>query len=202
MHWNACCCAHWQWLPHSVGRVISNHVVELVSLYRSLAELAGIEAAVEAGVAGTSFAPLLRNAEPVYDVGAAPPGPNGGGLALSQMTRCAKASANATLVQGFDPCAKTPGQARAYTFMGYSLRSSAWRLTLWAKWDPETLCPVWADPANTVELYDHRTDTAALDLDSFENVNVAADPANAAVLREMTTLAHAQFGSPGCTKPA
>ena len=28
------------WLPHSVGRVVSGSVVELVSLYKSLAELA------------------------------------------------------------------------------------------------------------------------------------------------------------------
>ena len=46
---------------------------------------------------------------------------------------------------------------------------------------------------------DHREDNvAALDLDSFENVNVAPDPANAQVVRDMTALAHARFGSPGC----
>ena len=53
--------------------------------------------------------------------------------------------------------------------------------------DHITLCPDWADPDNQVELYDHRTDTTPLDLDSFENVNVATDAANAGVLQELTT---------------
>ena len=53
--------------------------------------------------------------------------------------------------------------------------------------DHVTLCPDWADPDNQVELYDHRTDTTPLDLDSFENVNVATDAANAGVLQELTT---------------
>jgi hypothetical protein len=94
------------------GRVTSV-VVELVSVYRSIAELAGITA-VESSVEGTSFASVLRNKEPVYDAGSAPAF---GGVALSQMTRCAKATANATLSQGYDPCCKTPGKASLYTFM-------------------------------------------------------------------------------------
>lgn len=184
------------WLPHSVGRVVSENIVELVSLYRSVAELAGIPS-VEPGVAGTSFASLLRNPEPVYgaEVGVEA---MGGGLALSQMTRCAKASDNLTQAEGYDPCAKTPNAARLYTFMGYSIRSISWRMTIWARWNSTTLCPDWTDPANQVELYDHREDHTPLDLDSFENINVATDPANVAVLCTMTKFIHAHFGSPGC----
>ena len=184
------------WLPHSVGRVTSV-VVELVSVYRSIAELAGITS-VESSVEGTSFASVLRNKEPVYDAGSAPAF---GGVALSQMTRCAKATANATLSQGYDPCCTTPGKASLYTFMGYSLRSETWRLTIWARWDNVTLCPDWADPGNAVELYDHRTDTTPLDLDSFENVNVATDAANAGVLQQLTTQVHSLFGSRNCKRP-
>jgi hypothetical protein len=84
--------------------------------------------------------------------------------------------------------------------MGYSLRSETWRLTIWARWDNVTLCPDWADPGNAVELYDHRTDTTPLDLDSFENVNVATDAANAGVLQQLTTQVHSLFGSRNCKR--
>ena len=109
-------------------------------------------------MAGTSFASLLRNTQPVYDAAVAPAAtPGGGGLALSQMTRCAKASANLTRLRGYDPCAKTPGAASLYSFMGYSIRSTTWRLTVWARWDHATLCPDWADRANQLELCECQT---------------------------------------------
>ena len=109
-------------------------------------------------MAGTSFASLLRNTQPVYDAAVAPATtPGGGGLALSQMTRCAKASANLTRLRGYDPCAKTPGAASLYSFMGYSIRSTTWRLTVWARWDHATLCPDWADRANQLELCECQT---------------------------------------------
>ena len=51
------------WRSGSAGRVVASPV-ELVSLYRSLAELAGIPTtAIESTVQGTSFAPLMIDAE-------------------------------------------------------------------------------------------------------------------------------------------
>lgn len=49
--------------------------------------------------------------------------------------------------------------------MGYSVRTGAWRLTIWARWNSTTLCPDWAHRSNALELYDHRQDNAPLDLD-------------------------------------
>ncbi len=56
--------------------------------------------------------------------------------------------------------------------MGYSMRTDRYRFTLWQKRqkDHETVA---------VELYDHR-------LDPGENVNIAADPANAALVETLT----------------
>ena len=76
-----------------------------------------------------------------------------------------------------------------------------WRKNGVFRRDHVTLCPDWADPDNQVELYDHRTDTTPLDLDSFENVNVATDAANAGVLQELTTQVHSLFGSRNCKRP-
>ena len=140
------------WLPRSIG-AISAQVVELVSLYRTLAELAGVQE-VEASVQGHSFANLLITGDQTVGRSGGGGGPEDGliGYALSQMTRCAKASANATQLHGFDPCAKTPGARKGYTYMGYSVRSSEWRLSIWTRWDNVTQCPDWDDPSNVVEL--------------------------------------------------
>ena len=81
--------------------------------------------------------------------------------------------------------------------MGYSLRSAEWRLSIWAAWDNATMCPRWSDSSNQVELYDHRNDTAIADFDSTENVNVASEPTNQAVLQELTDAVH-RFFAEGC----
>ena len=47
------------------------------------------------------------------------------------------------------------------------------------------------------ELYDHRNDTAVVDFDSTENVNVARDPANGEVVQQLTGAAH-RFFAEGC----
>ena len=116
------------WLPKSAGAV-STAVVELVSLYRTLAELAGI-GEVETSVQGHSFASVLANGGEYDGLALAPradPGGQGGpvGYALSQMTRCAKANASATAALGYDPCAKTPGAAKGYTCRMVILSRSA-----------------------------------------------------------------------------
>ena len=190
------------WVNGSAGRAVFD-VVELVSLYRSLAELSGVPStAIEPGVEGTSFAPLIA--------GGAGGGGRGRGRglgavrgeqhALSQMTRCAQKTPGATQALGYYPCTTTAGGAMLYTFQGYSVRSAEWRFTLWARWNATTLCPEWGSPDNQMELYDHRNDTEALDLDDFENVNVAASSENAGVVKKMMALVRTRFGSANCSQ--
>ena len=81
--------------------------------------------------------------------------------------------------------------------MGYTLRTASWRLSIWARWDNSSMCPDWGNPSNQVELYDHRNDTAVVDFDSTENVNVARDPANGEVVQQLTGAAH-RFFAEGC----
>ena len=52
--------------------------------------------------------------------------------------------------------------------MGYSVRNSEWRLSLWAAWNASSRCPDWTHPDNVLELYDHRLDHAAADFDGTE----------------------------------
>lgn len=60
-----------------------------------------------------------------------------------------------------------------FDYMGYSVRTPAWRYTLWVHWDNATLAPVWGGPS-AEELYGHVDDTSS-SFDRWENVNVAAD---------------------------
>eukprot|EP01046_Picozoa_sp_COSAG06_P043343 COSAG06_NODE_5665_length_3334_cov_2.489026_1_plen_229_part_00 len=219
--------------------------------YKTLSELAGIPpATIEPSVQGTSFAHLLTGLpSPSAPLAAVAPSAHpepGNGFALSQMTRCVPEGPNcaptpsggpgchanpATTV--YAPCGGTGG-TREYSYMGYSLRSAEWRLSIWTTWSNTTMCPNWSDSSNQLvrkhaivsqpsyrqqafaktssrliqrnveektassqELYDHRNDTAIADFDATENVNVASDPRNAAVLQELTDAVH-KFFAEGC----
>jgi hypothetical protein len=132
------------WLPHSVGAV-SSSVVELVSLYRTVVELAGMDpASIESSVQGRSFAALVKGgggigasietsataarvatAATPSDETSVRPGSsqdksNGESYALSQMTRCGNGDPQTSV---YIPCTKTkPTKSSNYTYMGYSVR--------------------------------------------------------------------------------
>ena len=191
--------------PASAGQV-SAELVELVDLYRTLADLAGLPSppATPAGrpddhssVQGKSLVPVLDQfgGGPALDRTAFP------GVALSQMTRCASGVTDFG-AEKYYPClsnaAPLPDVRRAYDFMGYSVRSATWRLTMWFPWNRTTLCPEWEREHTTMrELYDHRGDSALYDVENFENENVAADPAHRAVLANLSAVIHGAFGE-GC----
>lgn len=133
--------------------------------YKTLSELTGIPpATIEPSVQGTSFAYLLTgvpppSSPPAAGAPSAHPEP-GNGFALSQMTRCVPEGPNcaptpsggpgchanpATTV--YAPCGGTGG-TREYSYMGYSLRSAEWRLSIWTTWSNTTMCPNWSDSSN------------------------------------------------------
>ena len=70
--------------------------------------------------------------------------------------------------------------------MGYSLRTDTHRFIQWMVWDGAKLRPHW-DRVVAIELYDHSM-TNQFDnsyLDETENENMAADPANAELVKQM-----------------
>ena len=82
-----------------------------------------------------------------------------------------------------------------FPFMGYTLRTDTWRLTLWATWNGTALRPEWDKLAGT-ELYAHPAGSGAAGtmcdtmqnscFDDSENVNVA--DANSQVVVELTAM--------------
>jgi len=158
------------WKEAAVGR--TGAFVELVGLFPTMIELAGVPAvADEHPLEGESFAPLFDDPEWV-----------GQGWALSQYPRTPDDGDDD---DGDDHGVTTisSGTNEKITVMGYSLRVEGWRYTEWASFNG-TACGGggqvdWAKPLYGVELYDHRNGTGDVnDFDAHENVNVAEQPDN------------------------
>ena len=167
---------------------------ELVDLYRTLVELAGLPPPA-ADVDGTSLAPLLDNPEP--SVGAAFKQ-----AAYSQMARCllclekpngklgGMCPAGGSAGESYSPyvakddCADTPKEHIGY--MGFTIRTSAWRFTQWVRWDGDRLQPDWAK-VNASELYSYECNTVSCDndFDAHDNVNVVADPNHSSTIASL-----------------
>ena len=60
------------------------------------------------------------------------------------------------------------------------VRTPEWRYAVWCGWRGEGLVADWSN-CTLPELYDHRDDTALYDVNHFEYVNLAGDPAYTAV---------------------
>ena len=160
-------------------------MAELVDLYRTLADLAGLPPPA-AGVDGTSLAPLLDNPTPAA-------GPAFKTAAYSQMARCllcqasdskkgrcppgVKAGEVYSPYVGKDDCANVPREEIGW--MGFTMRTPSWRFTTWVAWNGEALRPDWTK-VNATELYAHDCDTPLCDndFDRWDNENVAEDHAS------------------------
>jgi arylsulfatase A-like enzyme len=178
------------WLSGSVGRR-SDALVEIVDLYKTLSELAGIPLPTDDSrpVQGVSLVPALTG------------GPNPSNYSFSQFAKSGPDTAP------FDVCMSCfPDGRSAADFMGFSVRSAGWRYTEWYRYNKTAGAPNWRELFAT-ELYDHRDDHGD-DFDGFENVNVAingtvpTDPSAAAAVAELKSVLLAQFQHDAQVAPA
>ena len=158
-------------LATSVGRR-SDALAEVVDLYKTLSELAGIPLPTDnsAAVQGNSL------------VGAMTGLPHTSNYSFSQFAKTGRSVADAFgTCMG---CYPTNDEGPTANYMGFTVRSAEWRWTEWFEWDGDAGEPKWAEGAAAAELYDHRSDKGD-DFDAFENVNMANDTdASAAAARE------------------
>ena len=160
--------------PQSHGRVVGALTQHLDS-YPTLLELAGLsDSPAAAGLQGHSLVPLL--ADPSAPALAARP------YAYSQYPRHTTACPG---VECDDPHA-----------MGYTVRTPSWRFTQWCDYNNNTYTPN-CDPRSSKvfaqELYSHAGDDGR-NWTAFERHNLAADPAFADVVKNLTALLHAGPG--------
>ena len=161
------------WLPQTMGTSTAA-LAELVDLYPTLADLAGVDVSSEA-LEGRSLVPLLRGE--AWDRAAA----------YSQYPRCVNTSMarEPPYLGTRDPCNQVP--ADEFTHMGHSIRTAEWRYTEWPRWTGAA--PDWTR-IDGVELYDHRDDDGGA-FDTHELENVAADPLHAALVKRLSALLRA-----------
>mmetsp|Transcript_78508 Transcript_78508/g.156037 ORF Transcript_78508/g.156037 Transcript_78508/m.156037 type:complete len:218 (-) Transcript_78508:133-786(-) len=158
------------WMPKAMAQRSSTSLVELVDIYPTLLDLAGVTLSGEA-LEGTSLMPLLE-------------GKPWNKVAFSQYPRCLNTSKShePPYLGTRDPCIGVP--AREFTHMGYTMRTADWRYTEWPRWKG-ILEPDWTK-VDGVELYAHKGDDGTC-FDCFENVNVATDPQHAELIKELST---------------
>lgn len=161
---------------------------ELVDLYKTLSDLAGLPAP-EKGVQGHSLAPVVMGAESQAKE-----------AAYSQMARCFKsysrhdtvcnrAQDDFTSSTGKDNCQQVPRQC--IEWMGYTVRTAEWRMTEWVAWNGKLLQPDFSH-INATELYRH-TGPDFGDFGAWENKNVADDPSRQSTLAMLRQMLRARF---------
>ena len=169
--------------PHKTathGRT-TTALTENVDAYPTLAALAGLPVpSIECDgcIEGDDASPLFDNPDLEWKKGS-----------ISQYARC---TLNHTTGL-YQRCSGDVLHSDAFQAMGYSVRSQDWRYTEWFHFNHSTA----KTDFNTtlfVELYDHRED-AGNNFDHSDQVCVADDPANVAIVQE-----HAQMVRDGWTK--
>jgi iduronate 2-sulfatase len=154
--------------PYGHSGAVTAAFAENIDIYRTLAELSGLEAKVESSVDGVSLAPLLVNPDHTQN-------PKAKHAAFSQQAHCLIDPHTNLPIDVWtvaDSCTMTPRESLG--FMGYSIRTNEWRLTAWLQWDGDALQADWS-AINGTELYNHTGDDGLTlsALDDYENDNVA-----------------------------
>jgi arylsulfatase A-like enzyme len=160
------------WKTNSMGKTTSA-IVELVDVYPTLVELAGLPPSHE-NLEGDSLVPLFENPTTTVKL-----------VALSQYPRCRNIHMEA--YGGFDPCTST--KRTDFDYMGYSMRTEQYRYTEWVKWNGSALAGEWSDVLGR-ELYNHTGD-GENNFDAFENVNIADTEKE--LVDQLSKLLHALF---------
>lgn len=157
------------WKPESIGQT-TNAFAELVDLYPTLVDLAGLPQPSTENLEGKTLAQYFDN-------------PNSESLvnySLSQFPRCPR---NLTTQWKGNGCMYT--NREDFYAMGYSIRTDRFRYTEWLRWNGTTLQGNWSNVIG-VELYDHQEDEG-YDFDGFEKVNLSSNSSYVNVAQALHT---------------
>ena len=198
------------WLAGGSGGGATAELAELVDVFPTLLSLAGLLTADAVPdvheLQGISLVPVLEHVAAQRRAAQQQGGGEGGGAVVealpvwrngsfSQYPRCMNSTAALgaePFLGSADPCTGVP--SNEFTHMGHTLRTVRWRYTEWPRWacTEVDVCAGAVDwsAVDGVELYDHLGDDGS-SFDDFENANVAADPANAQLVRQLSAALRA-----------
>lgn len=164
------------WMTQSVGQHTSAKA-ELVDLYRTFADLAGLEHAVADSVQGTSLAPVFEDVHALGSKAAYSQIPSCGCFADSNLE---PSGYGAGSICHHSRCSGTSTDSSDFDFLGYSVRTGEWRFTVWVPWDHEALTADWSrlEAEGAEELFDLRGFYSDFDFPGL-SVNVAGLPEHA-----------------------
>ena len=167
-------------------------LVELIDIFPSLADLAGIEVPqmcpegkndLLTCVEGSSFAPLAKNPDLQWKK-----------AAFSQYAH--PQSTGLSVIPNEPPF--DPSDRHGEEVMGYTVRVDKYRYTEWVKFNRDTAEPDWTDVWG-VELYNY---THPVKFFNQDNSNLAKDPAMASIVQEMKQTLRAGWRSALPQSPA
>ena len=166
--------APWLGAAHAGSRF--RELVELVDVYPTVAELAGVPLPTGESYPfdGRSLAPLLAGAAPGHQGGQQAYAPRA--AALQVFPRCLTAGDPAWGPTAWPQNTCLDVERSAFSLMGFAMRTDRYRYTEWRRWNGTALrAESWADAPYARELYDHLGDDAPwTDPGRFEARNEAA----------------------------
>eukprot|EP00940_MAST-03C_sp_MAST-3C-sp2_P001200 g1200.t1 len=162
-----------------IDSFVSDALVESVDVYPTVAALAGIPNPPD--LDGVDLTPLMEKTRPELK-----------DAVFSEYPRCP--SNISTPWDDTTSCVQTAREN--FTAMGYSVRTQDWRYTVWLHWDGNNLKGDFDRPPIGVELYAHDGDSGA-NFNTFENTNLAEDPAHEDVRNRLHAVAFSHWNSGG-----
>ena len=142
----------------SSGAVVEKTYLDLVDIFPTLSSLAGLPPPPDAAyLDGTDLSALFK--DPTLALK---------GEAFHQYPACGMRNG---INETRGECNNTP--KTQFDYMGYSVRNSLWRYTLWLPWNGTALSAAWDSAEYEEELYSHGGDIS-MDFDAYENVNLAS----------------------------
>lgn len=193
---------------------ITQDIAQLIDIYPTLSELAGVPAPPSYQLDGLSLVPALQSAlrtggrqrqtdqdadklspaDMAVDDSATGAGSGGNTFALSMYPRCPADVSNASMYWADNDCMLV--ERSLFPFMGVSLRTDRYRYTEWLQWNGTSLSPLWDAPLVGMELYDHEGDDGTTFDGPYEVVNHAGDPAYAAQKAQLAAMLRQVYPQP------
>ena len=180
-------------IPNSAG-IVTNTITELIDIYPTIADLAGIPAPSSYNLDGSSLRSVLdyeiyqqQSLSNNHNTGIhyPPPSPHINQYALSVYPRCPADLTNVSKYWANNDCLMT--ERVTIPFMGISIRTNNWRYTEWRHWNNITLSPDWTKDPVGIELYDHTDDDSSTFDGSYEQFNLAGLPQYKTIQQQLAT---------------